>query len=217
MTGTHEQDLKFIIKLDTERKKVLRVSLGWTMADVERAIAQSPSVTVEEVLKVFSQEEWNELSLRLASFGGSETKTRQRQQASQKRLVTIRDKSIVTLNETIAALQEQIRKDKKQIEINKKELEEQHERINEQRKTILDQKQEIIIQEKQIEIHQKTLNENLQAIKKLKKGSEILIEENEQLRDIAESQNQTLVKIKNFIMSTIKYIPNEIKKLLDIG
>ncbi|MUG93416.1 hypothetical protein F7734_13645 [Scytonema sp. UIC 10036] len=217
MTGTHKQELKFIIKLDTERKKVLRVSLGWTMADVERAIAQSPSVTVEDVLKVFSQEEWNELSLRLASFAGPETKTRQRQQAYQKGLVTMRDKSIVTLNETLAALEEQIRKDRKQIEINQKELEQQQERINEQRKTLEDQKQEIIRQEKQIEIHQKTLNENLQAINKLKEGSEILIEENEQLRDIAEYQNQTLVKIRNFIISTIKYIPNEIKKILDIG
>ncbi|MEC4812423.1 MAG: hypothetical protein SAK29_03975 [Scytonema sp. PMC 1069.18] len=42
MKIANQQEIKFLVKLDTERKKVLRLYLGWTMADVERAIAQIP-------------------------------------------------------------------------------------------------------------------------------------------------------------------------------
>ncbi len=211
------EEPKFIIKLDAERKKVLRICLGWTVADVERAIANKPSLTVDDVLNVFSQEEWNELSLRLASFAGPETKSRQRQQAYQKGLVTQRNKDITRLKEEMSALEEQIRKDRKQIEINQKEIGEQQKTIEKHFKAIAEQKQEIERQEKEIEVQRKFLNKNAILIKKLQQNGEILKDENMYLREMSESQQTALKKIRDFIVSKIKYIPSEIKKFLDIG
>ncbi|ARV57338.1 hypothetical protein BZZ01_00685 [Nostocales cyanobacterium HT-58-2] len=211
------EEPKLLIKLDAQRKKILRVYLGWTLADVERAISNQPSLTVDDVLKVFSQEEWNELSLKLASFAGPETKSRQRQQAYQKGLVTQRNKDITRLEEEMSALQEQIRKDRKQIEINQKEIGEQQKTIEKQEKAIAGQKQEIERQEKEIEVQQKFLNKNAIVIKKLQESGKILKDENIYLREISESQQTALKKIRDFIISKIKYIPLEIKKFLDIS